>query len=237
MNSSLSSMGSVKGGPETFIEALKEYITSKGLIVMSTYPHINMYNYLENYEIFDVKKTPSKNGSITEIFRKGHDVIRSLHPTHSLAAWGKDAKYFMEGHEISQSPYDEFSPYKKLLDINVKMLLIGVNFNHAVMIRVIDDLYPDYPLSPYIPNKVYTVEVRNYDGNLIKINTPCHDPIFSKERNNMAIFPHVKDKVTFGKLGSAYTWVLRSQDLFNKQIDLSKKGVFPFYKLPLKNRL
>jgi aminoglycoside 3-N-acetyltransferase len=236
INSSMSKLGVLENGPKTFVDALKEYITEEGLIVMSTYPHTNSFHYLENYEVFDVNTTPSKNGALTEYFRKSKDVTRSIHPTHPLAAWGRDSRELMEGHEKSTSLYDLHSPYKKLLDLNIKIVLIGVNFNHAVMIRVIDDLYPDYPLSPYIPNKTYHVKVKGYNGELIEMITPCHDPAFSKERYNMAIFPFMKDKIKFARIGKAETWIFSSQELFNTQIDCAKKNIFPFYKLPLKNR-
>lgn len=236
INSSMSKIGVLENGPKTFIDALMKYITPEGLIVMSTYPHTNSYNYLENYEIFDVWNTPSKNGAITEYFRKCDGVYRSIHPTHPLAAWGKDAKEIMAGHELSETRYGDKSPYRKLLDMDVKVFLIGVNFNHAVMFRAIDDLYPEYPINPYIPNKSYKVKVKDYNGNLIDMVTPCDDPNFSKERDNMIIFPYMKKKIKFSKLGAANTWVFSSQELHKTQIECSKKNILPYYKFPLKGR-
>jgi aminoglycoside N3'-acetyltransferase len=236
VSSSLTSFGHVKGGAETIVEALMEYITPQGLIVMPTYPHTNMYNYLESNPVFNTLTSPSQNGKISEVFRKKQDVFRSCHPTHCLAAWGKDAKELVSGHQFSLTPYAENSPYKALLDMNAKTVLFGVNLNHAIMIRVIDDLYPNYPLSPYIPGKVYTVECIDDEGNTYQVVTPCHDPAFSKERFNMAIYPYIKNMGISSKIGKSKTFVFNSKDLFNKQIELSKKGIFPFYKLPLKNR-
>jgi aminoglycoside 3-N-acetyltransferase len=236
INSSLSKIGYIKNGANTVVEALKEYIGEQGLIVMSTYPHTNAYNYLQNYEIFDIHNTVSKNGRITEVFRKGEGVYRSLHPTHPIAAWGNQAKILMQGHHESIFPYDKKSPYKKLLDIDVKIYLIGVDLKHAVMIRIIDDLYDDYILSPYITDKLFHVQVKDESGKILNVSTACHDPRYSNERNNMAIFPYLKDKIIFSKLGKAETWLFSSKDLFNTQIKCSKDGIYPFYKLPLKNR-
>lgn len=236
INSTMSKIGFLKEGPKTFVDALKRYITEDGLIVMSTYPHTNSYEYLENYKIFDVAVTPSRNGAISEYFRKSMNVFRSIHPTHPLCAWGRDAEYIMSGHELSKSRYDKYSPYKKLLDLDVKIFLIGVNLNHAVMFRAIDDLYEDYPLNPFIINKYYKVKVIGHQGEVIDVQTTCDDPKYSKERNNMLIFPYIKHKIKFGMLGGAETWVLSSQDLFNVQIECAKKGILPYHKLPWKNR-
>ena len=237
VNSSMSKIGVLANGATTFINALKEYITPDGLIVMPTYPHRNSYEYLENYIIFDVNETPSQNGALTECFRKSENVFRSIHPTHSLAAWGKNAKELMSGHEFSKSMYDKNSPYKKILDINVKSFLIGVNFDHMIMIRVIDDLYESYPINPYIENIIYHVTVKGYDGEFIEMETVCHDPkYFSFERQNMKLFDYMKDKITFGKLGNAETWVLSSQEMFNIQKECAQQGIFPFNKLRFKDK-
>lgn len=228
VNIAMSRIGVLQDGPATFVNALKRYITSEGLIVMPSYPHRASFDYLENYSTFDVNTTPSKNGAITEYFRKSSDTYRSIHPTHPLVAWGKNAQQLMEGHELSKSMYDEHSPYKKLLDINVKNVLIGVNFDHMIMIRVIDDLYKEYPINPYCDKK-YVVSVRGYNGDLINVETNCHDPkYFSNERENMKLFPYMKDKIIFGRLGQAKTMVLYSQDMYNIQIECARKGIFPF---------
>ncbi|MDR1584749.1 MAG: AAC(3) family N-acetyltransferase, partial [Prevotellaceae bacterium] len=173
----------------------------------------------------------------TECFRKSEGVFRSIHPTHPLAAWGRNAQELMSGHEKSKSMYDELSPYKKLLDLNVKNFCIGVNFDHMILIRIVDDLYKDYPINPYIEDKIYNVQVYGYNGELIDMQTVCHDPdYFSLERENMKLFPYMKNKITFGHLGKAYTWVLDSQDMFNIQVECAKKGIFPFRKLKFKKQ-
>ena len=233
VHTSMSAMGILKNGPATFVKAIREYIGPEGLIVMPTYPHRDMLGYLENYsEKFDVRKSPSLNGAITEYFRRSEGAVRSLHPTHSLTAWGKDARKFMEGHEKSSSPYDENTPYKKIIDANIKVLLVGVNFDHMSVIRCIDDLVEDYPLNPYIRNKIYTVEMIDYEGKTIQISTPCHDPQY--RRHNMAIFPYLKDKIQFGRIGKAKTMTLYSQDVINTQKKLAREGIFPFYNPPFK---
>lgn len=235
VNSSMSKIGVLKDGPLTLINALKRYITADGLIVMPTYPHRGAYDYLEHYQMFDVNETPSKNGAITECFRKSEGTFRSAHPTHSLAAWGKNAEILMAGHELSKSPYDELSPYKKLLDLNVKSFCIGVNFDHMIMIRVVDDLWKEYPIMPYIPGKVYQVPVKLADGSIVNVQTPCHDPqYFSLERRNMKMFPYMKDFITFGSLGKAYTWVLPAQDMFRVQQECAAQGIYAFNKYRFK---
>jgi len=230
VNSSMTKIGLLKDGPATVVNALKRYIGPDGLIVMPTYPHRGMYEYLEQGQVFDVKRTTSMNGAITEYFRKSEGTLRSAHPTHSVAAWGKDAEKIVAGHENCKTPYANGSPYDKLIKIGAKNFLIGVNFDHMILFRAFDDLGENNKINTYIPNKVYHVMVRLADGREVIVDTPCHDPeFFSAERWNMRLFPYMKEYITFGHLGNAETWVLSSKDMFRIQQECADKDIYPFY--------
>jgi aminoglycoside 3-N-acetyltransferase len=230
IHSSMSKIGILEKGPVTIVNALKRYIGPEGLIIMPTYPQKGMQEYLENYRIFDVRTTPSKDGAITECFRKSEGVVRSAHPTHPVAAWGNDAAQFVAGHEQCKTPFGVGSPFEKLIKMNAKLMLIGVNFDHLTIIRAMDDLEPGYKHVSYIPNKVYQVPVRMADGTEVMTETPCHDPVhFGAERWNMRLFSYTKSYMTFGHLGKAETWVLSAGDLYKVQLECMKQDIYTFY--------
>ena len=230
IHSSMSKIGILENGPVTFVNALKRYIGPEGLIVVPTYPHKGMFKYLENYETFDVNTTPSKDGAITECLRKSEGAYRSAHPTHPIAAWGKGAKELVEGHEKCKAPFAKGSPFDKLLQMNTKLMVIGVNFDHLTFIRTMEDLDENYKIQPYIPNKMYHVPVRLADGTEVMVDTPCHDPeYFGTERWNMRMFQETKDKIIFGHLGKAHTWLLNAQDLYAAQAEMAKRGEYPYF--------
>ena len=229
VHSAGSKIGMIEGGPDALVRALKRYVTPEGLIVMPSFPHRGMYEYLEHYEMFDVNNTPSKNGAITECFRTSKGVVRSAHPTHPLCAWGRGATELVKGHELCKRPFGQGSPFAKILEQDVKILLIGVNLDHVTMTRVIEDLYDGYEIEPYIPNKIYTVDVKLASGEIIKVETPCHDPdFFGKERNNMRFYPYIKGAIIFGKLGHATTWLFSSKYMYEQQLACVKKGIYGF---------
>lgn len=230
IHSSMSKIGILENGPTTFVNALKRYIGPEGLIVVPTYPHKGMYKYLEDYQTFDVNTTPSKDGAITECLRKSEGAYRSAHPTHPIAAWGKGAKELVEGHEKCKAPFAKGSPFDKLLRMNTKLMVIGVNFDHLTFIRTMEDLDENYKIQPYIPNKMYHVPVRLADGTEVMVDTPCHDPeYFGTERWNMRMFQETKDKIIFGHLGKAHTWLLNAQDLYAAQAEMAKRGEYPYF--------
>lgn len=227
VHSSLYSIGVIENGPETFVSALKKVISGEGMIVMPTFPQRNMYNYLNSYDLFDVVASPSRNGAITEYFRKGDDTYRSLHPTHPVAAWGKNARDFCSGHEKSAAPFDKHSPYKKIIDANFKIMLIGIDFEHMTVCRAFEDLRPDIAPNPYLDQN-YIVEVRDYGGKLVKVETKCHSPDYRRRRFNMYLYEHLQNRMTVCKLGNARTIVVYAHDIFDTQVELAKRGIFGY---------
>lgn len=93
VHSSLKSVGEVDGGANTVLDVLSEYMKD-GLLVLPT--HTWAYINADNPR-FSVLDSPSCVGILPELFRKRPDVIRSWHPTHSVAALGADAEQFTRG--------------------------------------------------------------------------------------------------------------------------------------------
>lgn len=138
VHSSFSSLGYVEGGPETLIRALEEVVGPSGTIMMPTFSMgSSMLSYLESGEVFDVGKTPSKVGAVTEVFRKWPGVLRSLHPTNSVAAKGRLAKDLLDGHHQSAKPFGLETPFGRLAPLGGKILMINTHI-HSFLHHVQD---------------------------------------------------------------------------------------------------
>ena len=93
MHSSYKSLGTVDGGIDTFLDALMELLGPDGTLMLPTFT----YDYVTlSNPVFDIRYTMSNVGYTTEVFRKKPGVVRSLHPTHSLAVWGKDKEKYIK---------------------------------------------------------------------------------------------------------------------------------------------
>lgn len=148
VHSSLSSIGYVTGGADTVIDALLETVGDEGTIIMSTLTGW--------FEPFDVENSPSAVGKISEVFRKRKNAYRSLHPVHSVAAIGKDAKYITEGHNNCNTGCGPGTPYYKIKELNGKIMLLGVDMDRntimhcleeeidALYLRTLDIIAPTY---------------------------------------------------------------------------------------------
>src|SRR5690554_3690714 len=79
-------------GPNTVIDALMEYM-KEGLLVIPTHTW-GVVN--DDNPIYDPLSTKSNIGTIPNLFLERKNVYRSLHPTHSVAAYGEDAFKFIK---------------------------------------------------------------------------------------------------------------------------------------------
>ncbi|HYT62309.1 MAG TPA: AAC(3) family N-acetyltransferase, partial [Gemmatimonadales bacterium] len=77
------------GGPVDVIRALQQVVGPDGTLMMPTIPFQgSAIEYALGEPVFDARQTVSRMGLITEVFRRAPGVVRSVHPTHSVAVWG-----------------------------------------------------------------------------------------------------------------------------------------------------
>lgn len=125
VHSALGALGFVEGGPRTIVEALVDAVGKEGCIVMPSYPTLgSTAKYLETNPVFDVRQTPSKVGSLTELFRTWPGALRSAHPTNPLAAWGDGAETLLRDHELSLTPYGDETPFGRMARMEASYILM-----------------------------------------------------------------------------------------------------------------
>jgi aminoglycoside 3-N-acetyltransferase len=140
IHSSMKSIGNVQGGADTVLDVFSEYMKD-GLLVLPTHTwsYINAGN-----PKFYVNDSPSCIGILPELFRKRSGVMRSLHPTHSVAALGMDADEFVSGNEFFDTPCARGSSCGKLLDRKATIMLLGVTLIRNTFIHGVEE-WADIP--------------------------------------------------------------------------------------------
>ena len=107
--------GSIEQLTDVFIDA----VGPDGHLLMVSLPYrTSSFAYLNKLKVFDVRKTPSMMGLVSEMFRLRPDVLRSLHPTHPVLVWGSRAEAFIEGHPVCRYPAGPGSPFDRLAGAN-----------------------------------------------------------------------------------------------------------------------
>ena len=131
---SMNRMGYIEGGAETVIRALMEAVGSRGSIFMPSFPMVgSMESYLNSGCVFDVRQTPSQMGVVSETFRKWEGVIRSLHPTNSVAGWGKDVECFLRDHHKSPTPFGHDTPFGRAAECDDTYVLMMETHIHSLL--------------------------------------------------------------------------------------------------------
>lgn len=186
VHSSFKSVGEVEGGADTVVDALMEYF-SEGLLMMPTHTWKQMG---EQYPVFNPQTEEACVGIIPNRFRIREGVVRSLHPTHSIAAYGKDAAEYVKGEELLKTPCAPNGCWGRLADINAKILLLGVTHIRNTYIHAIEEIY-DVP--GRLTEKPVLFYVEMPDGNQKEV--PMH-------RHYSPKTPHISE--SFDKMLAGY---------------------------------
>ncbi len=92
------------------------------------------------YPSFDVLRTPTIEGEVSETFRKRPDVRRSWHPTHSVCACGRDVAGLLDGHHLCATPCRADSVYGRgLLSRDARILLLGCGLNRMTFLHGVEE--------------------------------------------------------------------------------------------------
>jgi aminoglycoside 3-N-acetyltransferase len=146
VHSSLASLGFVPRGPHGVIAALEHVIGPAGTLMLPTHTWrwVNQGN-----RVFDVVNSPSCVGRLSEDFRQLPGVVRSLHPTHSVAARGTKAQRLISDHHLADTPCGAGTPYARLLDDGGQILLLGVGLSRNTAFHTVEAMANvDYLMEP-----------------------------------------------------------------------------------------
>lgn len=144
---------------DAFLEALLVYMCD-GTLVM---PTMTWRVVTPSQPIFDELATVSHVGVLPERFRLDYATHRSLHPTHSVAAYGRIAAELTSGHHLDDTPCSPNSPYGRACQVDAHVFLIGIGLERCTAIHHAEEMVaPDVYLFPTKAAESY--ECRSRDG-------------------------------------------------------------------------
>lgn len=159
VHSSLSALGRVEGGAETVIQGLLDALGPEGTLLMPalTYDRVTMLN-----PVFDVRRTRSDVGLITETFRTRPGTRRSLHPTHSVCGVGPRAAELLDAHRRDMTPCGLHSPFRKLRDVGGQLLMLGCGLKPNTSMHAIEEVVD----LPYLFGATLIYRLFHADGHI-----------------------------------------------------------------------
>ncbi len=140
---SLSALGTVPGGEQAVLDALRRVLGHRGTIVVPTQSwqlcdpaYLNdpavpaeLWAEVRNaLPAYDRRLTPTRTmGLLADAVRTHPEALRSGHPHRSFAAWGPDADEIASRHALDD-PVGEGSPLSVLYHLGASILLMGTGF-------------------------------------------------------------------------------------------------------------
>ena len=142
VHASLASFGPVDGGARSVCEALVEAVGDGGTLVMPAFTYAETLNAAvtgigrARPIAFHPELPVSRDvGEIAESFRHLPGVLRSSHPTHSFAAWGRQAREVLS----TQRDNNPLGPLKKLNVVQGQVLLLGEGLQAVSAIHLAEE--------------------------------------------------------------------------------------------------
>ncbi len=160
VHSSLSACGSIDGGPTTVINALRSWITDRAALALPTHT----WSYPDATGVaplYDFRSTPSLVGTITNYYWRQPGVVRSQHPSHSLAVSGPGAEELCRDHELRETPCGPGTPYLRIAEGNSSVLMFGATMDSYTLYHTAEDS-ADVPYL-YMPQQ-FTLRTRGEYG-------------------------------------------------------------------------
>ena len=230
VHSSFDRFAGFSGGVMDVVDALQQAVGPAGTLMMPTIPFAgSALEYVQSGRTFDVRRTPSMMGIVSELFRRSPGVVRSVHPTHSVAARGPGAEELLAGHHLAGTPCGAGSPWTRLLDVHGKILLLGTDIRAMTFFHACEELLePHMPFSLFADER-HVLRSKDEQGNLVPTTTRLFDPDVSSRRN----LPRGSCRTCSGAehgmkraVGQVKVTLLKAEDVFATLKELAASGVF-----------
>lgn len=204
--------------PEAFILAIINVLGGDGTLLM---PALSDEQHPAN--VHNTKTTPSNVGYLAEYFRIREGTLRSLHPTHSVCGVGGKARELLEKHVQDTTPCGPNSPFNQLFNRHGKILMVGCGLEPNTSIHAIEEYAP----LPYLFGSPVVYTITDANGNTFDKAYLPHDFEGYTQRYDRVEELLGAEGLKTGMVGTAKSYLLNSEILFDRVLALLKKD--PFY--------
>ena len=206
VHSSLSSIGHVKDGADTMVNAILDILGPEGTLVVPTFTFVHGGS---DNPVFDPARDPSEMGRITEVTRTRPGARRSCHLLHSVAALGAHAEEITAIH--GQSAWAADGPFWKLYELDAHILLLGVPYLRCTFFHVVEQLVQ----VPYRRWREVEARVRERDGSERLLGTLIYSPkpgFAGNDFNKLGTLLEEQGLAQVGSVGNAVARLFRARD-------------------------
>jgi aminoglycoside 3-N-acetyltransferase len=215
------------GTPSDVIESLLSVVGTDGHVLMMSIPYRgSSQKYAEGNPVFDVARTPSAVGLISEVFRRRSGVLRSLNPLHPVLACGPLAEWLVADHEKCAHSCGKGSPFERLLALQGKFLFFDAAFRSLTFMHYVEDRFsPRAPVSLYHPTAA-AVRVKDHTGRELTVRQFFFSEA-ARQRRNFAPVEHkllAEGTLRSARVGNTRLLSVSAHDVMNCAGSLIEQG-------------
>ena len=221
--------GTIQDVTEVFIEA----VGPTGHLLMVSLPYrSSSFLYLSKLKRFDVRKTPSMMGMLSELFRRRPGVLRSLSPTHPMLVYGPRAAWFVADHQSCRYPCGPGSPFEKLVSSDAKAVFYNTSFDAYTFFHYLEHLVSsEMPFSLYTETP-FQVQVIDHNGEPSTVPTYAFAAEAMRRRRFEILERELRERnaIKERRIGNGSVLMVRIRETVECVHDMSRRGVY-FYDL------
>lgn len=139
MHNSLNEFGYGEDGVKAVIKGLLKAIGPQGTLLVPTLTGTAL-DGPDHPPIFDRQESRSRTGCVSEALRQWPGALRSLHVTHSVAAFGRLADWIIRDHWRASTPCELGTPFSRVASEGGQILLMGVDWSHCTSILGVEEV-------------------------------------------------------------------------------------------------
>ena len=217
-----------QGTPAAAIQALQAVLGPSGTLMMPTLPFVgSAVAYAQERPMFDVRRTASRMGLLTEVFRRSRGVVRSAHPTHSVAVWGNRAAAIIADHHLARTPCGRETPYGRLHEYGGKLLFAGVPISTMTFFHLVEEeLEPRMPFAVFDPDE-YALRWRDDDETVRMATMRLFSLRLAGHRDLTPLVRELRQRNEWRELrvGRLRLILLQARDVYDALMRLAERGV------------
>jgi aminoglycoside 3-N-acetyltransferase len=215
--------GSIGDLIDTFIEAVGP---DGHLLMVSLHYRTASADWLQSGRVFDVRKTPSMMGMVSEVFRRRAGVHRSLHPTHPVLVHGPQAERFVEHHPDCQYPCGSGTPFDEVAKAGGCAVFFNVSIENFTFFHYLEDMVSASLPFPLYDETLYSAPVIDAAGKSRTVRTYAfaRDAIRRRRPERFYGALAAAGMVRTRRVGASQLQLVRVRDAIACAQDLQRRG-------------
>ncbi|MCC7681973.1 AAC(3) family N-acetyltransferase [Janthinobacterium sp. FW305-128] len=239
VHSSLKSLGYVEGGAAAVIGALQDAVGPQGTLLLPTYylpgGTVRATCDMKDY-VFDPRRHGTHMGRLPEAFLASAGVRRSIHPTHSVSAWGRHADALTEAHHRAPSIFGVDSPWQRFIGCErAKVLGLGISMGPVTFYHALEDAMGEAFPVPVWAGETKLLTCLDHAGRRWDVPVRPFDPAIAQRRIDHPGRGDLRDYFhrefdaaglrVNGHVGDAASWCIPAQAFYDHLGRLASENV------------